>query len=207
MYSNGQSEAWIGEFMEEFKCRDEMVILTKFAFCTKPGDPNSGGNGRKHIMKSVDSSLKRLKTDYIDIYMVHAWDTITPAEEVMSTLNDLVKSGKVHYIGFSNVPAWYTARAATIAELRGYAPISVLQLEYSLLSRNLEKEHIPLAKELGIGIMPWSPLASGFLSGKYRKLPDGSIQGDGRVSQMQNSGNPVMEKYSKDERIGRLSIQ
>jgi aryl-alcohol dehydrogenase-like predicted oxidoreductase len=204
LYSNGQSESWIGEFMEEFNCRDEMVILTKFSFNSKQGDPNAGGNGRKHIMKAVDSSLKRLRTNYIDIYMLHAWDTVTPVEEVMSTLNDLVRSGKVHYLGFSNVPAWYAARAATIAELKGYAPISVFQLEYSLLARNLEKEHIPLAKELGIGIMPWSPLASGFLSGKYRLLPDGSIDGDGRVSQMQNSGNPVMEKYSKDTRNWKI---
>lgn len=198
LYSGGESEAWIGEFMKESSSRDEIVVATKFSFNSQAGNPNAGGNGRKNIIHAVEGSLRRLQTDYIDLYILHAYDLNTPVEEVMSTLNDLVRQGKVRHIGLSNVPAWYASRAQTIAELRGYEKIAALQLEYSLISRGLEREHMPLALELGISITPWSPLGSGFLTGKYRR-ENGSILGHGRVFDVKDSGNPVMEKFSKRE--------
>ena len=130
---------------------------------------NAGGNGRKHIYQAIDASLRRPKTDYIDLYWMHTWDGLTPVDEVMDTLDSLVRAGKVHYLGMSDVPAWYFTRAQTLAELTHSAKLTALQLEYSLIERNIEREHIPAALELGIGICPWAPLGSGFLTGKYRK--------------------------------------
>lgn len=198
-YSGGASEEWLGDFVKEAGIRDEAVIATKFSFNAQPGNPNAGGNGRKNILRAVDGSLKRLKTDYIDLYIMHAWDRVTPVEEVMGTLNDLVRMGKIRHIGLSDVPAYYAARAQTLAELRGYEKVASLQLEYSLVSRNLEREHLPLAQELGISITPWSPLAGGFLSGKYRR-ENGQVIGQGRVYETKDSGNPVMEKFARREK-------
>src|SRR5205823_2631944 len=149
--------------------RDRIVIATKFSFSTDPGNPNAGGNGRKNILKSIDASLHRLKTDYVDVYWLHNWDTITPAEEVMRTLNDLVREGKVRYIGISNASAWYVSRAQTISEFLGYERLVGLQLEYSLVERHIEFEYVPLALQTGMGLCPWSPLASGLLTGKYQR--------------------------------------
>jgi aryl-alcohol dehydrogenase-like predicted oxidoreductase len=203
MYSGGESEAWLGEFVDESKCRDQSVIATKFSFNTQPGNPNAGGNGRKNILRALEGSLRRLRTDYVDIYILHAWDRVTPVEEVMRTLDDLVRAGKVRHVGFSDVPAWYAARAQTLCEQRGYERLALLQLEYSLVSRNLEREHIPLAIETGISIVPWSPLASGFLTGKYRR-ENGKLVGAGRVSEVKDSGNPVLEKFSKREKYWQI---
>jgi aryl-alcohol dehydrogenase-like predicted oxidoreductase len=199
MYSGGESETWLGEFIHESGVRDAAVIATKFSFNAQPGNPNAGGNGRKNILRALEGSLKRLKTDYVDVYILHAWDRVTPVEEVMSTLNDLVRAGKVRHIGFSDAPAWYAARAQTLADERGYERLALLQLEYSLVSRNLEREHVPLAQETGISIVPWSPLASGFLTGKYRR-ENGKIVGSGRVFDFKDSGNPTLEKFSKREK-------
>jgi len=167
-YTGGISEQLVGKFINDTKSRDKIVLATKFTFNSGQGNPNSGGNGRKNIYRAIDASLKRLNTDYIDLYWLHAWDKVTPVEEVLSTIDALVKAGKVRHFGLSDVPAWYGSRAQTIAELRGTEKIAAFQLEYSLVERNIEREHIPLAQELGIGLCPWSPLASGFLSGKYR---------------------------------------
>src|SRR4051812_7735325 len=134
MYSAGESETWLGEFVAESKSRDELVIATKFTFNAQKGNPNAGGNGRKNILRAIEGSLRRLKTDYVDLYYLHAWDRVTPVEEVVATLNDLVRSGKVRHIGLSDVPAWYAARAQTIAELCHFERIAALQLEYSLVS-------------------------------------------------------------------------
>jgi len=199
LYADGESERWLGEFVQESGTRDQAVIATKFSFNAQPGNPNAGGNGRKNILRALEGSLKRLKTDYVDVYILHAWDRVTPVEEVTTTLNDLVRAGKVRHVGLSDVPAWYAARAQTLCEERGYERLALLQLEYSLVSRNLEREHIPLATEMGISIVPWSPLASGFLTGKYRR-EGGTIVGSGRVFDYKNSGNPTLEKFSRREK-------
>lgn len=161
LYTNGTSETWLGEFIAERNLRDRAVIATKFSYNAEPGNPNAGGNGRKHILRAIEGSLRRLGTDYVDLYLLHTWDRVTPTEEVMRTLDDLVRSGTVRHIGLSNIPAWYASRAQTIAELRGYEPVAALQLEYSLAERNIEHEFTTLGTEHGMGIMVWSPLASG----------------------------------------------
>jgi len=186
-YTGGISEQLVGKFINDTKSRDKIVLATKFTFNQSPGNPNAGGNGRKNIHRAVEASLRRLNTDYIDLYWLHAWDTMTPAEEVMSTIDALVRDGKVRYFGMSDIPAWYAARAHTIAELRGWEKISAFQLEYSLIERSIEREHIPLAQELGIGLCPWSPLASGFLTGKYRRAAQ---DGETRRLDLMPAGTP-----------------
>ncbi len=167
-YAGGMSESLVGSFVAEAGLRDHLVIATKFSNNVSPGNPNAGGNGRKNILRAVDASLKRLKTDYIDLYLLHTWDRITPVEEVMRTLDDLVRAGKIRHAGLSDVPGWYAARAQTWAEAHALSlPIS-LQLPYSLVERSIEHEFVPLAETLGLGITAWSPLAMGLLSGKYR---------------------------------------
>jgi aryl-alcohol dehydrogenase-like predicted oxidoreductase len=195
-YTNGRSEEIVGKLVKESRTRDRVVMATKFTFNAEPGNPNAGGNGRKNIYRALEGSLRRLQTDYIDLYWLHAWDGLTPVEEVMSTLDDLVCAGKVRYIGFSDVPAWYLARAQTIAELRGYERVCALQLEYSLVERNIEREHLAAARELGMGVCPWSPLASGLLTGKYRRSSDGGA-GTGRLAAVKGSSNPVFHKFTE----------
>jgi aryl-alcohol dehydrogenase-like predicted oxidoreductase len=195
-YTGGKSEEMVGKFITERKLRDRVVLATKFTFNAEPGNPNAGGNGRKNIYRALEGSLRRLQTDYIDLYWLHAWDTVTPVEEVISTLSDLVRAGKIRHYGFSDTPAWYVARAQTLAEKEGKERLIALQLEYSLVERNIEREHIPAAQELGLGICPWSPLASGFLSGKYKRQgSDG--QGDGRLEKVKGSGNPTLERFNE----------
>jgi aryl-alcohol dehydrogenase-like predicted oxidoreductase len=186
IYTAGRSEELLGEFLAGAK-RHAVALATKFSIATRQGDPNAGGNGRKNLMQALDGSLKRLRTDYVDLYYLHCWDGLTPVEEVMDTLDALVRAGKIRYAGFSDVPAWYAARAQTLAELRGRAPVVALQLEYSLVERHIEREHVPLAQALGMGICPWSPLAGGFLSGKYRR-EGASFAGDGRLQHTEKPG-------------------
>lgn len=181
-YQKGESEQWVGEFIRERGDRDRLVVATKFSFGTREGDPNAGGNGRKNIIAACDASLKRLQLDYIDLYWLHVWDQHTPIEEVMHTLDRLVQSGKVRYIGLSNVPGWYVGRAQTLAEWHGWERLAALQVEYSLVTRETEFEYVPAARALGLGLCPWSPLANGVLTGKYRKSADGKIAGDGRLA-------------------------
>ncbi|BAU10329.1 aldo/keto reductase [Leptolyngbya sp. NIES-3755] len=195
LYTGGTSESWLGKFIQERNLRDRTIIATKFSYNAEPGNPNAGGNGRKNIFRAVEGSLKRLGTDYIDLYILHTWDRITPAEEVMRTLDDLVRSGKVRHVGLSDVPAWYAARSQTLAEWRGYEPLSTLQLEYSLVERNIEREFVPLGQELGMGVMVWSPLASGLLSGKYKPSEGGTV-GEGRLETVKNVSNPAFQKFS-----------
>lgn len=197
-YVNGRSEELLGTFMEEAGNRDALVVATKYTFSARPGDPNAGGNGRKNALRAIEGSLRRLRTDYVDLYWVHAWDMLTPAEEVMATLDALVRSGKVRYVGLSDVPAWYVARAQTLAQWRGFEPICALQLEYSLVERTIEREHVPAALELGMGVCVWSPLASGFLAGKYRRAKPGGtqVEGEGRLQSMASSGNPAFAKFT-----------
>jgi len=195
-YTEGHSEELLGRFISERGVRDRVVLATKFTFNAEPGNPNAGGNGRKNIYRAVEGSLRRLQTDYIDLYWLHAWDTITPVEEVISTLNHLVRAGKIRYYGFSDTPAWYVARARTIAEKDGKDSLVALQLQYSLVERNIEREHIPAAQELGLGICPWSPLAGGFLSGKYQRQGD-TGQGEGRLEITKEVPNPDFQRFTE----------
>src|SRR6202044_953424 len=151
---------------------------------------------RKNIYRALEGSLHRLKTDYIDLYWMHVWDMVTPVEEVLSTMNDLVRAGKIRHFGFSDVPAWYVARAQTLAEKEGKEQLIALQLEYSLVERNIEREHVPVSQELGIGICPWSPLAGGFLAGKYKREGT-NWQGSGRLETLRTSGHPLAPKFSE----------
>jgi len=194
-YTLGKSEEMLGKFIGERKLRDRIVLATKFTFNADPANPNAGGNGRKNIHRALEGSLRRLQTDYIDLYWLHAWDTVTPVEEVVASLNDLVRRGKILHYGFSDTPAWYLSRAYTLAEKEGKDPLIALQLEYSLVQRNIEREHIPAAQELGLAVCPWSPLASGFLSGKYRREGSGAA-GDGRLEKVKDSGNPTLKKFT-----------
>ncbi len=197
LYTNGRSEEMLGRFIGERGLRDQAVIATKFSYNAQPGNPNAGGNGRKNSLRAVEGSLKRLGTDYIDLYILHTWDRLTPAEEVMRTMDDLVRSGKVRHVGLSDVPAWYASEANTIARLRGYEPVSALQLEYNLTERNIENEFTDLATRQGAGIMVWSPLASGLLSGKYRPSEGKLPEGEGRLITTAGTGNPAFEKFTE----------
>jgi aryl-alcohol dehydrogenase-like predicted oxidoreductase len=192
VYTKGHSEKIIGDFVgRDHARRDRVVIATKFFGNLFPGDPNGGGAGRKTIVSSCEQSLRRLQTDYIDLYWMHCWDRLTPVEETMRALDDLVTSGKVRYIGFSDTPAWKVSQAQTIAQLRGWTPLVALQIEYSLLERTVEGELIPMAREMGLGVTPWSPLKSGVLSGKYTRENAASVKADRGERVTQNLGEKV----------------
>lgn len=169
-YTRGHSEKIIGDHLGRHPARrDRVVVATKFSSSLFPGDPNAGGSSRKAVLGQCEESLRRLQTDYVDLYWLHVWDPLTPIEETMRALDDLVSSGKVRYVGVSDTPAWKVAEAQTIARFRGLAPLIALQIEYSLLERTVEGELVPMAREMGLGITPWSPLKSGVLSGKYAR--------------------------------------
>ena len=165
VYTEGSSERFLGEFMAEH--REKVVLATKYTLSGALQDPNSAGNHRKSMMQAVEASLKRLKTDYIDLYWLHCWDFFTPVDEIMRAFDDLVRQGKVLYIGISDAPAWIVSRANTMAELRGWTSFVGLQIEYSLIERTVERELLPMARELDLGVTAWSPLAGGLLTGKY----------------------------------------
>jgi aryl-alcohol dehydrogenase-like predicted oxidoreductase len=168
VYTNGHAEKIIGDFFAARSgLRERVVLSTKFFGNLRPGDPNGGGAGRKALIAQLEESLRRLQTDYVDLYWLHNWDRRAPIEETLRALDDLVASGKVRYVGLSDVPAWVAAQAHTIAHFRGWTPVTALQLEYSLLERTPEGELLPMADALGIGVLPWSPLRGGQLSGKY----------------------------------------
>src|SRR6266436_138726 len=187
-YTNGTSETFLGEFMQGH--RESVVLATKYSNAAPGNDPNAAGNHRKNMMQAVEASLKRLQTDYIDLYWVHIWDGITPVEEVMRGLDDLVRQGKVLYVGISDAPAWWIAQANTLAELRGWTQFIGLQIEYNLVERTVERELIPMAKALNLGVLAWSPLAKGVLSGKYHG--EGKADG-GRMS------NEAMKEFLPEE--------
>ena len=165
IYTDGTSESFLGEFLEGH--RNSVVLATKYSNAAPGNDPNAAGNHRKSMMQAVEASLKRLRTDYIDLYWVHIWDAITPVEEVMRGLDDLVRQGKVLYVGISDVPAWWIAQANTLADMRGWSRFIGLQIPYNLIERTVERELIPMAKALDIGVTAWSPLSNGVLTGKY----------------------------------------
>ena len=167
IYTNGTSEKYVGDFASYD--RERFVIATKYTSNTRAGDPNAGGNHRKNMVQSLEASLRRLNTDYIDLYWVHAWDQTTPIEEMMRALDDMIKSGKILYIGISDAPAWIVSQANTLANLKGWTEFASIQIEYSLIERTSERELLPMANALDIGITAWSPLGSGVLTGKYNK--------------------------------------
>lgn len=169
-YTDGTAERFVGELVAAD--RDRFVIGTKYSLNTRPGDLNAGGNHRKSLVRSLDASLRRLGTDYVDVLWLHAWDYLTPPEEVMRALDDQVRAGKVLYLGVSDTPAWLVSRMNTIAELRGWTPFTALQVEYSLVQREVERELLPMARGLGLGVTTWGPLGAGLLTGKYdRRKP------------------------------------
>jgi len=179
IYTNGTSESFLGEFMKGH--RENIVLATKYTNAPAGKDPNAAGNHRKNMMQSVEASLKRLQTHYIDLYWVHIWNQITPVEEVMRGLDDLVRQGKVLYIGISDAPAWWVAQANTLASLRSWSSFVGLQIEYSLVERTVEREMIPMAKALNLAVTAWSPLSSGVLTGKYHghgSAESGRMTGD-----------------------------
>ena len=194
VYTNGASETFVGEFAKGH--RQSMVLATKYTNAMPGKDPNAAGNQRKSMVQAVEASLKRLQTDYIDLYWVHIWDGITPVEEVMRGLDDLVRQGKVLYVGISDAPAWWVAQANTLATLRGWSPFVGMQIEYSLVERTVERELIPMAEALKLGVTAWSPLSGGILTGKYHG--HGSAEG-GRMS------SATMKEFVPEEkRAGRI---
>lgn len=197
VYSGGKSEELLGRFVAEAALRDKLVIATKYTFNPQEGNPNAGGNGRKNIYRALESSLRRLNMDYIDLYWLHVWDTITPVAEVVDTLSTLVREGKIRYYGFSDVPAWYAAKGHTLAQCHGLEPAIALQLEYSLVERTIEREHVAAAQELGMGICPWSPLASGFLAGKYSREKGADSSQGSRLEVLKNANNPAFKKFTE----------
>ena len=177
-YTKSHSEKIIGDHIGRHKeKRDRLVIATKFSGNLYPGDPNGGGSSRKSIVAACEQSLRRLQTDYIDLYWLHNWDMHTPIEETMAALEDLVRAGKVRYLGVSDTPAWKVTEANVTARFRGWSAFVGLQIEYSLLERTVEQELMPMARELGLGVTPWSPLKSGLLSGKYTRKSAKTQQG------------------------------
>ena len=178
-YTKSHSEKIIGDHIGRHSARrDRLVLATKFSGNLYPGDPNGGGSSRKSILAACENSLRRLQTDYIDLYWLHNWDAHTPIEETMAALEDLVRAGKVRYLGVSDTPAWKVAEANVTARFRGWSAFVGLQIEYSLLERTVEQELVPMARELGLGITPWSPLKSGALSGKYTRKTAGQVKAD-----------------------------
>jgi aryl-alcohol dehydrogenase-like predicted oxidoreductase len=187
VYTNGTSESLLGEFLKAD--RDRAVLATKYTNSMPGADPNAGGNQRKNMMRSVEASLKRLQTDYIDLYWVHVWDQITPIEEMMRALDDLVRQGKLLHVGVSDMAAWAVARANTLAEWKNWTPFVGLQIEYSLIERTVERELLPMAEALGLGVTAWSPLAGGVLTGKYA---EGQAAPDARMN------SEMMKAFSRD---------
>lgn len=200
-YTEGTSEKYIGEFISSD--RDRFVLATKYTSNTRRGDPNAGGNHRKNMIQSLEASLKRLNTDYIDLYWVHAWDALTPIEEMMRALDDMVRSGKILYIGISDAPAWIVSQVNTLANLKGWTEFTGLQIEYSLIERTPERELLPMADALNIGVTAWSPLGGGVLTGKYNK----SNKEQQQKTQQQNTSSSSSTTDMAQEGNSRLQVQ
>ena len=183
VYTGGSSERILGELMGSE--RDRFVVSTKFSAGPGARDPNAAGNSRKHMMRALEGSLARLGTDYVDVYWVHVWDFLTPIEEVMRAFDDLVRSGKVLYVGLSDAPAWVVARGQTLAELHGATPLASVQIQYSLSERRAEADYFTLADALDLAICCWSPLDQGLLTGKY--APTGRLTDESRRSALHGS--------------------
>ena len=198
VYWGGASEEMVGKFIAEGALRERMVLATKSGFSASDG-AHRGGNGTRHVHAAVEGSLKRMKTDFIDLYWIHIWDGITPAIELLQTMSNLVAAGKIRYWGMSNSPAWFVAQLATLARFHGLpAPVG-LQYFYSLVERGVEDEHVPLARALGMGVVPWSPLAYGLLTGKYDRA---SVEaGPSREGGVPNTGGKAGDRSEDDKRL------
>jgi aryl-alcohol dehydrogenase-like predicted oxidoreductase len=179
VYKLGTSEKIIGEYVNNHD-RDYFVLATKYSLKDNMTNPNASGNSRKNMMRSVEESLKRLKTDFIDVFYLHIWDDITPMDEVLRGLDDLIRQGKITYAAISDTPAWQVAKGNTLAELMGWSQFIALQVEYSLIQRTPERELIPMAKHFGMTVTPWAPLGGGVLSGKYLRGEQGRIKAESR---------------------------
>lgn len=195
-YTNGTSESFVGDFIQAD--RDHFVVATKYTL-TRPDstDPNSGGNSRKNMMKSVERSLKHLQTDHIDLYYLHMWDYLTPVEEVVRGLDDLVRAGKVLYVAFSDTPAYIVAEANTLADLRGWSPFVGLQIPYSLLDRAVERELLPMARHWGMTVLPWGLLEGGILTGKFLNKPEAATRLNPDEVKMSEKSRAVIEEVQK----------
>lgn len=199
VYGAGAAETIIGDYLAATPgAREAVVLASKFGSNTRAGDPNAGGGGRKAVLQACEDSLRRLRTDRIDLYWMHVWDALTPIEETLRALDDLVRAGKVLHIGLSNFPAWKTAEAHLLAEFRGYAPVAGLQLQYSLLERSIEAEIVPMATAYGLGIAAWSPLKSGALSGRYTRATTAEIGDEGR--------GPFVQRALDERGLGVLDV-
>jgi aryl-alcohol dehydrogenase-like predicted oxidoreductase len=201
-YTEGTSEKFVGEFVHAD--RDHFVVATKYTLFDRRDDPNFSGNHRKNMMRSVEASLKRLNTEYIDLFWLHAWDFTTPTEEILRGLDDLITQGKIQYIGISDTPAWIISRANTIAQFRGWAQFVGLQVEYSLIQRTIERDLLPMAKELNMAVTPWGAIAGGALSGKYLKGEDGRVPAHS-IRRNERSQRIAKETIKVAERIGGVS--
>lgn len=191
-YTEGSSEKFIGDFTSSD--RAHFVIATKYSLFDKKGDPNYSGNHRKNMFRSLDESLKRLKTDYIDIFYLHVWDFTTPIEEIMRAMDDLIRAGKVQYLAISDTPAWMVAKAQILAEWKNWTAFAGLQVEYSLIQRTPERDLIPMAGHFGMALTPWAPLAGGALSGKY-------------LQPTTSNGRVMPESIRRNERSNRIAAK
>jgi aryl-alcohol dehydrogenase-like predicted oxidoreductase len=194
--ANGGSERVLAKLIRSR--REQLVVATKYTLTMRRGDPNATGNHRKNMVQSVENSLKRLQTDYIDLLYLHVWDGLTPVEEILRAFDDLVRAGKILYVGLSDTPAWQASRMQAIAALRGWSPLIALQIPYNLTERSVERELFPMAREMGMGVLPWSPLAGGVLTGKYAAQD---------LKATQASGGPIAadSRQSINMATGRLS--
>lgn len=197
VYTEGSSETILGDLIQAD--RDHIVLATKYTLSNTTHNPNKSGNHRKNLVQSVEASLKRLQTDYIDLLWVHAYDYLTPIEEMMRALDDLVRAGKILYTGISDAPAWVVSRANTMAELRGWTPFIGNQLEYNLTERTPERELLPMSEVLNIGVVAWSPLAAGILTGKY-------LQDKGKGSGGRMEGTTSYRLNEKNEQIAKVVV-
>jgi aryl-alcohol dehydrogenase-like predicted oxidoreductase len=197
-YTDGNSERIVGELVAGQ--RDRFVLSTKYTLTTDPSDPNASGNHRKNLVRSLELSLQRLGTDYMDLYWVHIWDPRTPIEETMRALDDVVRAGKVLYVGISDAPAWVVARANTLAEWRGWSPVVAIQVPYSLVQRDIERELLPMAEASGLATAVWSPLAGGVLSGKFTRgdSPSGTRVAADAISERDLSIARVVQDVADD---------
>lgn len=209
-YHEGQSEEIVGSFLGSE--RDRWVVASKYTLAMRSGDPNAAGNSRKNMRQSVEASLRRLRTDYIDVLWVHAWDYVTPVEEVMRGLDDLVRAGKVNYVGLSDAPAWIASQANTVATLRGWSPFVALQIEYSLIERTGERELLPVAEAFGLSVTAWAPMAAGVLTGKYTRgsseTPEDSKRAAGNQSRLTERNIEIARELDRvADELGKTSAQ